>query len=85
MPEIRLTDQLFVKAQLRANENGYESVEEYVADIIANDLESGVEDLEHLFTPARLAQIDKAAAQVDAGEFRTSKQVREYFTKRFEE
>ena len=85
MPEIRLTEQLFIQAKVRASAEGYKSVEAYIAELIEMDLASVVEDVDSLLTPARLAQIDRALSQIDAGEFRTSTQVREHFKKRFEE
>lgn len=68
MAQIQMDDQVFKAAQRRAADGGYSSVDEYVADIVAHDL---VEDnpaqtpnLDHLFTPHRLAEIDEAAEQV---------------------
>lgn len=61
MHVIQLNDQLYQDAKRRAAEAGFGSVDEYVADILQQDLEE-TENLDHFFTPQRLAQIDRAAA-----------------------
>jgi hypothetical protein len=78
MQQIQLDDQLFQEARRRAAEVGFESVDQYVADVLQHDLEDA-DNLDHLFTPERLAHIDRAAAQIDAGQGLTAGQVREHF------
>jgi hypothetical protein len=78
MHQIQLNDQLYQEAQRRAAEAGFGSVDEYVADMLQHDLEE-TENLDHFFTPERLAHIDRAAAQIDAGLGIPSEQVREHF------
>jgi hypothetical protein len=78
MHQIQLNDQLYQEAQRRAAEAGFGSVDEYVAEMLQHDLED-TENLDHLFTPERLAHIDRAAAQIDAGLGIPSEQVREHF------
>ena len=75
-----LTDQ----AKRREVEAGFKSVDEYIADLVTDDLTEQTENFDHLFTPERLAIIDKAAAQIKAGEYQTVAQLREHFRKRFE-
>jgi len=82
--QLELTDQLYDQAKRRAVEAGFKSVNEYIADVVSDDLTEQTENFDHLFTPERLAIIDKAAAQIKAGEYQTSAQVREHFRKRFE-
>ena len=79
MHQVRLSDQLYQEARRRAADAGFESVEDYIADILKNDFEQEIDDLDHFFTPERLAQIDRAASQIKAGESFTSQQVREHF------
>ena len=43
------------------------------------DVYEDTENFDHLFTPERLAQIDRAAAQIDAGEGIPAEQVRDHF------
>jgi hypothetical protein len=83
MHHIQLSDQLYQEAQRRAAEAGFGSVDEYVANVVQHDLEE-TENLDHLFTPERLAHIDRAAAQIDAGLGIPSEQVREHFRKKRE-
>jgi hypothetical protein len=78
MHQIQLSDQLYQEAQRRAAEAGFGSVDEYVADMLQHDLEE-TENLDHFFTPERLAHIDRAAAQIDAGLGIPSEQVGEHF------
>ena len=49
----------------------------YVADLIARN----TENIDHLFTPERLAIIDRADAEIEAGRFRTMEQVEERLAK----
>ena len=83
--QLELTDQLYNQVMRRAAESGFESIEEYAVGVITDDLADDTENLDNIFTPERLAHIDKAIAQVKAAEFMTSDQVRAHFRKRFEE
>ena len=78
MPQVQLNDQIFTAAQRRAADVGYANVDEYIADVIAHDLsgENGedIPNLDHLFTPERLARIDSAAAQIRDGRFYTAEE-----------
>jgi PHD/YefM family antitoxin component YafN of YafNO toxin-antitoxin module len=78
MHQVQLNDQLYLEAQRRAAEAGFSSVDEYIAEVVQQDLLEP-ENLDHFFTPERLAHIDRAAAQIKAGESYTSDQVREHF------
>jgi len=84
MHHVQLDSQLYQEAQRRATEAGFESVDEYVADVLRQDLGDG-ENLDHLFTPERLAHIDRAAAQIDAGLCLTVEQVNAELAKRRDE
>jgi hypothetical protein len=75
MHQIQLNDQLYQEAELRAAEAGFGSVDEYVADVLRHDLQEETENFDNLFTPERLAHIDRAAAEIDAGQGLTSEQV----------
>ena len=79
MYQIQLDDQLYQKAQRRASASGFVTVDEYVADVLQHDLHGETENLDHLFTPERLAHIDRAAAQIDAGQGIPAEQVRGHF------
>ena len=79
MHHIQLNDELFQEAERRAAASGFVSVDDYVADVLQHDLFEGTENLDSLFTPERLAHIDRAAAQIDAGQGVPAEQVRDYF------
>jgi len=80
---VQLSDQAYEKAKLRASEAGFQTVDEYVADVLLSEVGPQTEDLDRLFTPERLAHIDRSSAQIKAGEYYTADQVREHFGKKF--
>jgi hypothetical protein len=84
MYEIQLTDQVYSQVKRRAVEAGYEDVDDYVVSVLTYDPFENSKDLDHLFTPERLAHIDRAAAQIKTGESHSASEVREHFKKRFE-
>jgi hypothetical protein len=79
MPQIQLNDQLYQEARDRASAAGFGTVDEYIADVLQHDLHEETENLDYLFTPDRLAHIDRAAAQIDAGQGIPAEQVRDHF------
>jgi hypothetical protein len=79
MRQIQLDDQLYQEAQRRASAAGFATVDRYVADVLQNDLHEETENLDHLFTPERLAHIDRAAAQIDADQGISAEHVRDHF------
>ena len=68
---IQLTERLYEEAERRAGNGGFRSVDEYVADVVRNDLHDAPENFDHLFTPEVIAKLDAAAAQADAGQLVT--------------
>jgi hypothetical protein len=76
MPQIQLSDAKFKIAEQRAAAEGYNSVDEYVADLVPEERaeEKDQFDVDRFFTPERLAHIDKADAMIDAGHFYTSEE-----------
>jgi hypothetical protein len=79
MHQIQLEDQLYREAERRASAAGFVTVDQYVADVLQQDLLEETENLDFLFTPERLAHIDRAAAQIDAGQGIQAEQVRDHF------
>jgi chemotaxis methyl-accepting protein methylase len=65
--QLQLSNKVYNKVKRRADEAGFDSVDEYVADIITSDAEDEDENLDHLFTPERLAHIDQVYAELKAG------------------
>ena len=80
--QLELTDLLYEQAKRRAAEAGFKSVGEYAADVLADDLATDAENFDHLFTPQRLALIDRADAQIRAGHCMTAKQADAELAKR---
>ncbi len=79
MHQIQLDDELYQVVQHRATSAGFETVDQYVADVLQHDLQEETENFDYLFTPERLAHIDRAAAQIDAGQGISAEQVRDHF------
>ena len=77
MHQVNLNDQLYNEVQRRAMAAGFSRVDDYVADLLTQDFQRDDENLDHFFTPARLALIDQSAEDVAAGNFYSLEQVRE--------
>lgn len=82
MHHIQLNDDLYQEAEHRASAAGFVSVDDYVADVLQHDLLEDTENLDSLFTPERLAHIDRAVTQIDAGQGIPAEQVRNYFRRK---
>jgi len=83
--QLELTEQLYDVAKRRAEDSGFKTVDEYIAGVVTSDLTVDAEDLNHLFTPARIAHIDIVIAKVKAGgKTHTAAEVRQHFNRRFE-
>lgn len=65
MPHIQLSDELFLSAKQRAAESGFESVDDFVSNLVQDAIE--YELPEDFFTPERLALIDESVAKADQG------------------
>jgi hypothetical protein len=86
MPNAQVDDQVFKAAQRRAADGGYTSVEAYIADVVVHDLADDSEEtanLDHLFTPQVIAELEQISAKARAvGKTYTSEEVREHFSKK---
>lgn len=88
MYEVHLSDDLYKQAKFRADQAGFSSVDDYVVDLLVFDLVDGhgdslePENLDHLFTPTRLAIIDEAVAQLDRGECFTMDEVESFLAQK---
>ena len=78
MPQISISDELYQKVSIRAQENGFESTDDYIIDLLEQDVAEPV-NIDEFFTPERLAEIKTAIAQVEAGESLTAQVMREHF------
>jgi hypothetical protein len=85
MHQVHLADQLYQEAQRRATEAGFTTVDEYVADVIAQDLELCTENYDHVFTPEVIRELDRVSAAAKAGgKTYSPEEVKEHFRKRSE-
>lgn len=67
MQQIQLSDQIYQQAQQRAAEAGFQTVDEYVAEIVESDVLTAAADFDHLFTPEVVDQLDQLYTQVQNG------------------
>lgn len=85
MHRVQLPERLYQEAERRAAEAGFSNVDEYVAQVVSQDLGGEAEDFDFLFTPERLAQLDQISAEIKAGaKTYTMDEVDEHFQKRRE-
>lgn len=90
MQQVQLDDRHYKEAQRRAAEAGFSSVDEYVAEMVNDDLTEGngeeTPNLNHLFTPEVIADLDRISAEIKAGgKTYSTDEVREHFKKKREE
>ena len=81
MRQIPISDELYQKLLVRAQSNGFESVDDYVIDLLEQEFAEPV-NFDEFFTPERLAEIKTAIAQVEAGESISSDELREHFRRK---
>lgn len=84
MPHIELPEELFIAAQQRAMQSGFQGVEEYIEFLLSEELaaeQPSAASLEHFFTPERLAEIDEAIAEADRGELLSMEQLDDHLAK----
>jgi len=86
MHQISIDDQVYADVSRRATDAGFPSVDAYVNDILRHyPFDEETEDLSGFFTPERLALIDEAVAEIDAGKGIPLEEVREHFRRKFSE
>lgn len=85
MHQIQLTDEVYAEVERRAAEAGYNSIDEYVAEMLMGDLNEETANFDHLFTPECIADLDRVSAEVRASGITYSpEQVREHFRNKSE-
>ena len=67
MHQVHLPDPLYEQARQRASEAGFQSVDEYVAEIVESDICAGAADYDHLFTPEVVAELEQIHAEMKVG------------------
>jgi hypothetical protein len=83
MQKVQLTDQLYQEAQRRAAEAGFASVDEYIADVVTQDVADDAENFDHLFTPQVVSELEQISATAKAGgKTYSSEEVRKHFQKK---
>lgn len=83
MAQIQLSDQIFQAAQRRAASGGYSSVDDYIADVVVQDLSEKPDHFDHLFTPERIAHLEKISADIKSGgKTYTMAEAKEHFENR---
>ena len=65
--QIQLTDQLLNLATRRAGEAGFTSADEYIADMVSDDLTSETEDRDHRLTPKVVGHLDQIRHEINSG------------------
>jgi hypothetical protein len=90
MQQIQLSDQLYQDAKRRASEAGYSNVDQYIADVLVHDLTNNdgneTPNLDHLFTPEVIADLDQISAEIKAGgKIYSLDEVQEHFEKKRKE
>jgi hypothetical protein len=83
MRQIQMSDQLYQEILRRATADGFAGVDDFVTDRFVQEFAEPV-NYDHLFTPERIAKIQAAVKQMDAGLGIPEEQVREHFRRRFE-
>jgi hypothetical protein len=84
MQSIHLSDQLYNDARRHAANAGFVSVDDFIADLVRNELDEPT-DYAKFFTPERLAMIDEAVADLDAGKGISAEKVHDDLRRRFGE
>lgn len=80
MHRINLSDDLYDEARGAASRRGLGSVEQYIVELISDDLLD--ENIDSLFTEERLAEIDQAASEARSGKLMTVQEVRAHFARK---
>jgi hypothetical protein len=82
---VHLSDRLYEEAKQRAVDGGFPSVDEYVAEIVEQELHDEVVNVDHLFTPECMKLVDEATAQIKEGKVHTFEEVEAHFERRLAE
>jgi hypothetical protein len=85
MHQVNLEDQVYETAQRQAAAAGFDSVDDYFTDMVVNGVDDETSNFDHLFTPERMAIIQAADAEIDAGLGLTIEEAEREFAKRREE
>ena len=65
--QLQLSDQIYDLAQRRATEAGFANLDEYIVDVVMEDLIAEPENLDHRFSPIVLAHLKSIQADIQTG------------------
>ena len=65
--QLQLTDQLYDRARQRAAEAGLANLDEYLVDVVTENLTAETENLDHRFTPNVIAHLNQIQVDIRAG------------------
>lgn len=67
MRQVQLTEDLYQEALRRASDAGYSSVDDYIAEVVSQDLREDNENFDDRFTPEVIAHLDQISAEIKSG------------------
>jgi hypothetical protein len=67
MPHVQLPDRLYEQAQKLAGDAGFQSVDDYVADLVESEASADAGNFDHLFTPDVVAELEQIHAEMKRG------------------
>lgn len=80
---LQLTDQLYRQAKQRAAEAGFASLDEYIVDVVSEDVAQETENMDHRFTPKVMAHLNQIQEEIKAGaKTYTDEELDEYLQER---
>lgn len=65
--QLQLDDQLYVQLQRRAHDAGFTKLDEYIVGLVSEDITCEQERLDHSFSPAVIAHLDKLREGIQSG------------------
>ena len=77
MHSIHLNDHVYTMAQQLASARGHKSVEDYITEVVEEEMLADTENFDHLFTPEVMAGIAEGVADAEAGRTYTLKEALE--------
>lgn len=64
---LQLSDQLYDRVHRRAMEAGFANLDEYIVDVVSEEVSQQTEDLDHRFTPKVMAHLNQIQEEIKAG------------------
>ena len=65
--QIQLSEQLYNQAKRRAVEAGFASVDDYILEVVAEDVAQDTQELDDRFTPAIMSHLNQIREEIKAG------------------